>query len=203
MIALGVAAPAQATSAARIAYENGGKAAFLTLVGSPAADHVSVVVTRPRIDVVTATFTLTDGGVIASSAPQCSPSARTVTCAGNLEAVYVDGGGGDDVLNGRLSVEGVTLFGGGGADRLLGSRARDLLQGDDGADQLEGGDGVDDLLAGPGDDSVDAADPGLVGLPLDPLAALRDSTVACGSGIDSVVVDAADVPIDCESIQLS
>jgi hypothetical protein len=87
----------------------------------------------------------------------------------------IDGGGGSDVLRG-----------GAGDDRLRGGGGNDLLVGGAGADRLVGGAGRDRLEGGPGDDALDAVD------------GVRDE-LACGPGIDTVVVDRLDrVGPDCE-----
>ncbi len=87
----------------------------------------------------------------------------------------IDGGGGSDVLRG-----------GGGDDRLRGGGGNDLLVGGAGADRLVGGAGRDRLEGGLGDDALDAAD------------GVRDE-LACGPGLDTVVVDPLDrVGPDCE-----
>ena len=87
----------------------------------------------------------------------------------------IDGGGGSDVLRG-----------GAGDDRLRGGGGNDLLVGGAGADRLVGGAGRDRLKGGAGDDALDAVD------------GVRDE-LACGPGIDTVVVDRLDrVGPDCE-----
>jgi hypothetical protein len=105
---------------------------------------------------------------------------------------------GDDRL---LAVDprfaGDDLWGGRGADRLVGAGAPNLLRGGPGADRLDGGGdddalfggrGRDVLTGGGGSDTVYARD------------AERDR-VSCGLGVDVTVVDRFDrVSRDCERV---
>jgi Ca2+-binding RTX toxin-like protein len=103
------------------------------------------------------------------------------------------GGDGADNLRGDESPNG--LDGGPGDDTLSGAGDRDLLQGGDGADTLNGEDG-DDTVSG--DAGTDTADGGPGGDSL----RMRDGeadTVACGSELDSAIVDPIDTLDGCES----
>lgn len=62
---------------------------------------------------------------------------------------FLNGGAGDDVLEGR------DLFGGAGLDALTGTKWRDFLSGGAGNDTLRGAGRHDELVPGSGDDSVD------------------------------------------------
>jgi VCBS repeat-containing protein len=65
----------------------------------------------------------------------------------------VEGGKGDDIINGRGVCNGdLTLKGGNGNDILLGGKGNDLLKGGDGDDLLVGGEGCDRLDGGSGCD---------------------------------------------------
>jgi hypothetical protein len=67
-------------------------------------------------------------------------------------AARLQGGGGDDVLEGGPLDD--DLAGGTGADRLTGGDGHDDLDGDAGDDVLDGGAGHDALVAGDGDDTA-------------------------------------------------
>lgn len=73
--------------------------------------------------------------------------------------IRVHGRGGDDVLNANASARlrgdaPVALHGGPGADRVVGSHARDRLLGGGGADRLFGDSSRDEILGGPGRDKA-------------------------------------------------
>jgi N-acetylglucosamine-6-sulfatase len=89
--------------------------------------------------------------------------------------------------NGSSAAE--TFIGTGRSDGLCASGGRDTLQGLAGNDLLRGGPGRDRILGGPGRDRI-----------LD-----RDGTrdaIACGAGIDRVLVDRLDVIAkDCETVR--
>lgn len=76
-----------------------------------------------------------------------------------------------------------------GVDAISGGAHDDLLAGGSGNDTLTGGGGADDLRAGDGDDLVQARD-GVV------------DEVDCGTGSDTVVADAGDLLVGCETVQL-
>ena len=65
-------------------------------------------------------------------------------------AVTMEGGGGDDRLDGWEGVD--TLLGGPGNDRLSGHKSNDVLDGGDGNDTISGYSGADALSGGAGDD---------------------------------------------------
>lgn len=67
--------------------------------------------------------------------------------------VRVEGGGGNDILNGNTAIN--TLWGGIGNDRIDGGAGNDTLLGDDGDDVLIGGANNDVLNGGVGIDTVD------------------------------------------------
>jgi len=62
--------------------------------------------------------------------------------------VYVDGGGGDDIVDGATADRRLVLEGGTGADRLSGGTGSDLLDGGEGEDLLDGGFGADTMRGG-------------------------------------------------------
>jgi hypothetical protein len=82
----------------------------------------------------------------------------------------------DDVTKDVETIEGTV-----GADTLIGSSVFDRLIGGEGADTLEGRGGEDILDA-------------------DDLQGTKDSKIDCGGENDTVIADAADAPIDCETI---
>jgi|GEM_PF-923640 len=66
---------------------------------------------------------------------------------------HLDGGSGDDILNGGYDDD--NLIGGSGNDHLYGGDGIDYLDGGSGDDVLDGGDGVDYLTLSTGNDTVD------------------------------------------------
>lgn len=79
------------------------------------------------------------------------------------------------------------VLGLGGVDRIVGGGLDDELLGGAGNDALTGGGGSDRLDGGEGDDTVNARD------------GVADR-IDCGGGTDSVVADAVDVVVNCESV---
>ena len=78
--------------------------------------------------------------------------------ASAVKRVALEGGGGNDVLEvGILNVP-LTIGGGSGNDRLVGSGSGEWLVGGDGNDDVQAGGGNDLVHGGRGDDSVRAAD---------------------------------------------
>ena len=99
------------------------------------------------------------------------------TIVGTVRADDLQGGNGDDVLDGG---EGeYVLRGDHGDDRLYGGKAMDSLFGDMGDDELDGGDHEDNLIGGDGDDFLDggADDDTLLG-------GFGDDTLMGGTGAD-------------------
>jgi Ca2+-binding RTX toxin-like protein len=72
--------------------------------------------------------------------------------AGN--AVTLDGGDGDDEIQGPTTAMPVTAAGGDGNDKVTGGQGPDLVDGGAGNDTVDGNDGDDTVLGGPGDDFV-------------------------------------------------
>ncbi len=64
----------------------------------------------------------------------------------------------DDVVNGGLSDQNMTIDGGAGDDSITGGSGADVISGGVGADTLTGGDGNDTLFGGTGDDIISVAD---------------------------------------------
>lgn len=91
-------------------------------------------------------YTVTDADGLSHSA------SVTVTVTGIADGVSLDGGGGDDVLNGTAGED--RLFGGNGDDRLSGLAGHDRLEGGRGNDLLDGGSGMDLLIGGAGNDRL-------------------------------------------------
>lgn len=82
----------------------------------------------------------------------------------------------DDVSNDVETIRGTIRN-----DTLIGSSGADILIGDAGADTLRGNGG---------NDTLDARDP----------QGTKDTVIDCGAGSDTALVDAADAPVNCESI---
>jgi Ca2+-binding RTX toxin-like protein len=83
---------------------------------------------------------------------------------------------------------GERLSGFGGADEIQGLSGNDFLSGGGGRDDLYGGPGQDLMLGGAGDDFIEAKDG-------------NTDYIDCGSGRDTVSVDAEDrVSANCETI---
>ncbi len=92
-------------------------------------------------------------------------SIRDLTGVADLRTIDVDGGDGNDVINGSFLMPGITfiarggagndiIFGGAGNDVLLGEDGRDIILGGDGNDFISGGDGNDILLGSDGNDVI-------------------------------------------------
>ena len=80
----------------------------------------------------------------------------TTALAGTgVQRVVMDGGDGNDVLNGGAANSQLQLFGGAGDDSLTGGLRADTLSGGDGNDKLGGGRGLDTLDGGAGNDTLD------------------------------------------------
>lgn len=80
---------------------------------------------------------------------------------GTSSGLVLDGGDGNDTLRGGSQADSLlgqagqdSLSGGDGEDTLLGGAGDDVLSGDDGADELQGEDGSDTLSGGFGDDTL-------------------------------------------------
>jgi Ca2+-binding RTX toxin-like protein len=73
------------------------------------------------------------------------------------EGVYIDGGGGNDYINGTEGGDD-TLIGGAGDDQMWTYGGTDMLYGGDGDDSLFGGSEADTLSGGDGNDTIDGAD---------------------------------------------
>ena len=68
--------------------------------------------------------------------------------------VNIDGGAGNDILNGSQSSKTIIGYGGTGDDSLQGGSANDSLFGEDGNDTFSGGAGNDQIRGAAGDDSL-------------------------------------------------
>src|ERR671914_60213 len=69
-------------------------------------------------------------------------------------AVTLDGGAGDDEIQGPPTAMPVTVLGGDGNDKVTGGQGPDVVDGGPGNDKVDGNDGNDTVLGGPGDDFV-------------------------------------------------
>jgi Ca2+-binding RTX toxin-like protein len=79
----------------------------------------------------------------------------TAVAGTGVKRVVLDGGDGDDTLDGSAADVRLELFGGAGNDTLLGGSRNDVLAGGDGNDTLTGGKGLDTLSGDAGDDTLD------------------------------------------------
>jgi hypothetical protein len=114
-----------------------------------------------------------------TEAIQLIPHKKGRTIRGTRKADYLAGGGFDDTIYGLGGND--TLVGGAGADRILGGAGADVITGGTGRDAIDAGTGSDTIMAADGD---------------------RD-TVDCGAGSDRAVVDAIDVTVNCEAVQIT
>jgi Ca2+-binding RTX toxin-like protein len=93
------------------------------------------------------------GSVTLTNSQLISNSLGTDTLT-SIEAAFIIGGGGDDILDasaftgGGLAGARVTLFGSDGNDTIKGSSGNDNLQGGSGTDTIFGGAGNDEIYAG-------------------------------------------------------
>jgi len=81
-----------------------------------------------------------------------------LTGVANLRQVTVEGGAGNDFIDGSAQLNGrisLVLEGGADNDVLLGGAGKDILRGGDGCDNLDGGRGEDVLAGGNGYDTLD------------------------------------------------
>ena len=137
---------------------------------------------------VTAAFTVNGGGLSLDVAEDGMPA--TAVPASGIEQIFItllregtqsyDGTG----FPGSQHVRGVA-----GPDTLVGGAHDDSLHGGTGDDTLNGNGGGDVLNGGAGNDTIQARD-GVV------------DRVDCGDGTDTVVADAVDSVVNCESVQL-
>jgi Ca2+-binding RTX toxin-like protein len=74
----------------------------------------------------------------------------------NVEAIVVEGGSGDDVIDasGFTGPAALVVDAGNGSDRILGGRGADRLVGGQGDDTIDGNQGADLMLGGAGRDSL-------------------------------------------------
>lgn len=208
VVALALAAPAQATTAT---VQDG----VLQVVGDPVADQVAL-----KLDTLGApAVTITDGFETVTAGPGCAPAGTAAACPlDGITAAVVRLGDGDDSLVTQLPVPvdaageagddsliaqeppppyapaGATLDGGDGNDRLSGTRVADVLRGGPGDDVFDGNAGDDVLDLGPGADTVSDVSG-------DDRIEARDGTidhVDCGPGTDTGYFDAVDDARNCE-----
>lgn len=103
-------------------------------------------------------------------------------------AATVLGTPGRDTLRGSNGAD--FMKGRGGADIIYGRYGNDTIYGGDGNDVIKGGYNADKIYGGPGKDTIDSeSGPDFVNVAGDG----RVDSVSCGVGVDTAVVDAADV----------
>jgi Ca2+-binding RTX toxin-like protein len=170
------------------------------------------------------TFAFASGGAALPNAVSVAggPGADTLRGLEQGTAPTLDGGPGDDVVEGKGAAETLqggdgndTLTGRGGADRLFGGDGNDLLFGrfgDDvldggpGDDELQGGRGADVLIGGPGNDELTGGfgNDRMLGGPGDEVLIARgggSDVVDCGPGNDVVIADRSDRTVGCEQLR--
>ncbi|AWM40801.1 Bifunctional hemolysin/adenylate cyclase precursor [Gemmata obscuriglobus] len=79
----------------------------------------------------------------------------TALAGTGVKSVVMDGGDGDDKLDGSAANVTLQIFGGAGNDTLSGGSKNDVLVGGDGNDTLSGRKGTDTLDGGAGNDTLD------------------------------------------------
>lgn len=79
----------------------------------------------------------------------------TALAGTGVKRVVLDGGDGNDTLDGSAADVRLEVYGGAGNDTLLGGSKNDVLSGGDGNDVLTGGKGLDTLDGGAGNDVLD------------------------------------------------
>ncbi|MBN9117906.1 MAG: hypothetical protein J0I06_01860 [Planctomycetes bacterium] len=84
----------------------------------------------------------------------------TALAGTGVKSVTMDGGSGNDTLDGSAADVPLTIYGGAGDDKLLGGSKNDTLVGGDGNDTLGGGKGLDALDGGNGNDTLDGGKDG-------------------------------------------
>ncbi len=126
----------------------------------------------------------------------CNGTEQADDLVGTSRSNIVNGLGGDDILT--LATGDDEGYGGPGNDKVFGEEGHDrVLSGGDNNDRLEGGTGRDGLVGGTGDDVIDAVR-FEEGFP-------EQDTISCGSGVDTVKADRADVFQDrasCERVTI-
>jgi hemolysin type calcium-binding protein/calcineurin-like phosphoesterase family protein len=132
----------------------------------------------------------------AQAAAPLRGTAQDDRISGTPRTDHIRGGGGDDVLLGRAGSD--VLIGGPGWDSAAGMAGNDVLIGDGGDDTLRGDAGRDHVYGGAGADLLDGGGSG------PDLIRARDGVqdrITCGSGNDTVFVDALDIALGCELVR--
>jgi hypothetical protein len=168
----------------------------LAVTGSNSADTISVVLANGRISV-------TGVKIQYSGQSYASVGVSSVT------KVYVDGRGGDDVIDistitkpatiiggdGNDSITGGlganSIFGRAGDDTIVGGPGNDLLEGEDGNNSITGGAGNDTIYAGTGNDNVDG------GTGNDSIFAVSgNDSIQGGDGNDTIFAGTGTISVD-------
>ena len=95
----------------------------------------------------------------------------TINLYGEITDTLIDGGLGNDIINGSAA-SGFAAYGNEGNDSLLGGNGDDDLQGGFGNDTIHGGQGADTLIGGVGNDII--------------LGGQGDDTITGGKGADTM-----------------
>ena len=125
----------------------------------------------------------------------------------------INGGTGDDVVDGRAAQGNLTIHGGGGNDTLRGGTGNDRIEGGLGNDRIFGGDGRDSLIGHAGNDVIfgGRGNDQLVGNTGDDvlnggtghdflMGGAGADRLNGGTGADAIYADAADTRIDAGSV---
>jgi Ca2+-binding RTX toxin-like protein len=117
----------------------------------------------------------------------------------NANTVMLDGGDGDDTLNGLATDDNLIALGGDGNDTLIGGSAEDFFSGGDGDDTLTGNGGTDLLFGDAGNDTLDGGDGDDVldgGADADDMAGGADNDTYFVDNAGDVVTENADEGMD-------
>jgi Ca2+-binding RTX toxin-like protein len=164
-----------------------------TFMGSPAGDQFDLrangtgaVFSRLNLVQFSVAMTRNENVVLLPGAGD------DIVTIGNLggsgvKRVTVDGGTGNDVIDGSTQTAGgvvLSLLGGDGDDVLKGGSGNDTLDGGAGNDSLDGGKGLDTLLGGDGNDVLTGGQDKVI------------DTLTGGTGADQFVARTPDVVTD-------
>jgi hypothetical protein len=159
------------------------------VIGGPGTDTLALDFTTAPAGVVTS-FVITSDNFHFRAELAPIPAVEADISVAAVERYEIElPTSGTNQVDARAFPGQLDLVGKGGADTFLGGPGEDFLDGGSGVDQITGGPGFDYIVAGPGDDTVTTRD----GEP---------DRVLCGDGTDTVVADASDLLVACETVQL-
>ncbi len=119
---------------------------------------------------------------------------------GGPGADLILGGAQNDTIRGGRNPDCAFNFFG-----LVGGPGNDKVYGGRGNDCLSGGPGIDELYGGRADDRIDASESGGIGPAGDVEAAtlVAGDYVNCGPGFDRAIVDPEDTVVNCEDVEMA